>query len=178
VSIVVVLNVITSWSLRSMTTNDPICRERRNDRKEEYQDSNGESKQIECGARKYRVSLSSKVNVLIRRLDEPLVNILQGGLQEKKPAGGNPGKKVGELDVEVSPKCSGEAIEGTDNEGDSVGREGDLGTGRRAGSQDNSRCEGLGGRGCVCLLDVMSTDSLDCLENSNGGVDRLLRGAE
>jgi len=59
-----------------MATNDPIRRECRNDRKEEDEDSDGDSKQIEGGARKYRVSLSSKANVLFRRLDESLVNIL------------------------------------------------------------------------------------------------------
>jgi len=50
--------------------------------------SDGDSKQIDGGVRKDRVSLSSKADVLFRRLDEPLVNVLQGGLQEqKKPAG-------------------------------------------------------------------------------------------
>lgn len=127
-------------------SNNPICRERRNDCKEEDENSDGDSKQIERGARKDRISLSSKADVLFRRLDEPLVNILQCGLQEQKPAGGDTGEEVGELDVEVSPEYRGEAVEGTDNEGDGVGWKGDLGTARRTSSED-SRCEGFGGWG-------------------------------
>ena len=88
-----------------MATNDPICRECRNDRKEEDEDSDGDSKQVEGGARKDRVSLLPKANVLFRRLDESLVNIIQGGLQEHKPAGGDTGEKVSELDMEASPKA-------------------------------------------------------------------------
>ena len=124
-----------------MATNDPICRERRNDRKEEDEDSDGDSKQIEGGARKDRVSLSSKADVLFGRLDEPLINILQGGLQEQKTPGGDMGEKVGELNMEVSAKYGGQAVEGTDSQGNSAGREGNLGTGTRAGSQDSSGCE-------------------------------------
>ena len=59
--------------------------------------------------------------------------------RSKKNPRGDTGEKVGEY--------GGEAVEGTGNQGNPVGREGDLGTGRRAGSQDSSGCEGLGGRG-------------------------------
>jgi len=144
---VIVPNFTTSRRLRSMTTNGPICRECRNDLKEEDEDSGGDSKQTEGDARKNRISLSSKTDVLFRRLDEPLVNIFQGGLQEQKIPGGNTGKKVGEFNKEVTPKYGGEAVKGTDNQGNPTGREGNPGTGRRAGSQDSSGCKGLGGRG-------------------------------
>ena len=66
-------------------------------------------------------------------------------------------------------------VEGTDIQGNRVGQEGNLGTGRRAGFQDSSGFEGFSGWGWVFLLDVMSTDSLDSLEDSTGGVYRLLR---
>jgi hypothetical protein len=146
-NIVIVPTVTTSRSLRSMATNDPIRRECRNDRKEEDENSDGDSKQIEGGARKDRVSLSSKADVLFRRLDEPFIKILQGGLQEPKTPGGDTGEKVGELNMEVSPKYGGKAVEGTDSQGNSAGREGNLGTGTRAGSQNSGGCERLGGRG-------------------------------
>jgi hypothetical protein len=145
--IVILPSITTSRSLRSMATNDPIRRECRNDRKEEDENSDGDSKQVECSARKDRVSLSSKVNVLFRRLNEPLVDILQGGLQEQKAPRGDTGEKVGELNMEVSPKYGGKAVEGTDSQGNSAGREGNLGTGTRAGSQNSGGCERLGGRG-------------------------------
>jgi hypothetical protein len=137
-NIVIVPTVTTSRSLRSMATNDPICRECRNDRKEEYKDSDGNGKQIEGGARKDRVSLSSKANVLFRRLDEPLVNILQGGIQEHKPVGGDTGEEVDECDMEVSSKDGGEAVEGTNNQGNRPRKEGNCGNGTRTGSQDSS----------------------------------------
>ena len=130
-----------------MTTNDPICRECRNDRKEEDKYSDRDSKQMEGGVMKNRVLLSSKANVLFRRLDEPLVNILQGGLPEQKTPGVDTGEKVGELNMEVSSKYGGEAVEDTNNQGNRAGREGNLETGRRARSQDSSGYEGLGGRG-------------------------------
>jgi hypothetical protein len=69
-------------------------------------------------------------------------------------------------------------VEGTDIQGNRVGQEGNLGTGRRADAQDSSGCEGFSGWGWVCLLDVMSTDNFDSLEDSNGGVYRLLRDAD
>jgi hypothetical protein len=90
-NIAIVPTVTTSRSLRSMATNDSICRKRRNDCKEENDDSDRDSKQIEGGAKKDRVSLSSKADVILRRLDEPLISILQGGLQEQKTRGGRHG---------------------------------------------------------------------------------------
>ena len=74
----------------------PIYRECRYDRKQEDGDSDGDSKQI-GGARKGRVSFSSKVAVLFRRLDEPLVKILQGTLQEQQPTGETRGRKLANL---------------------------------------------------------------------------------
>ena len=117
-----------------MATNETIRRERRNDRKEKDDDSDGGSEQIEGGARKDRVSLSSKAGVFIRRLDEPLIDILQGGLQKQKATGGDTGQEVGELDMEVSAKDGGEAVKSPDNQGDGAGREGNVDIGRRAGS--------------------------------------------
>ena len=109
-----------------MATNDPICREQRNDRKEEDEHSDGSSKQI-GGERKDRVSLSSKVNVPFRRLDKPLINILQVGLQEQKTLGGDTREKVGEFDMEVSAKNGGEAVEGTASQRNHAGRLGGRG---------------------------------------------------
>jgi hypothetical protein len=54
-----------------------------------------------------RIGYRSKAGVLFGRLDGPLANILQGGLQEQKTVGGDTGEKVGELDVEVSAKDDG-----------------------------------------------------------------------
>jgi len=39
----------------------------------------------EGGAKKDRVSLLSKMDVLFRRLDKPLIKVLQGSLQDQPP---------------------------------------------------------------------------------------------
>ena len=111
-----------------MATDDLICRERRNDRKEEDEDSDGDSKQIEGGARKDRVSLSSKADVLFRRLDEPLVNTLQDGLQEKKKPGGRHGRESRRARHGSLPQIWWRGGRRQRQQGNGAGREGNLGT--------------------------------------------------
>lgn len=122
-----------------MATNDPICRERKNDRKEEEEDSDGESKQMKVVRRRIGYySRPKRTGSFVVSISYSQKSSSKAVFRTKTPLGVTRDRKLASLIWKSLAKDGGEAADGTDNQGNRAGREGNLGTGTRVGSQDSS----------------------------------------